>query len=129
MKQKLVVTNDQMKRTQKVFYEKIDPLHNIKQQPHVYDKCVNCGKTAKDLKKTTDEDGYELMASVRIHKGLDNVSVSQCEEKMDGVISDHYILMKGHPAYQNIASDKSVTNSKRKEARLPCNISQSSNSE
>ena len=119
-----------MRPTQKVFNEKIDPQRNIKQQPNVYDTCINFGKTAKDLKKTTDEDGYEFMASIKIHKDLDNsLTVSQCEEKTDEIISDHYILMKGRPAYQNIASDKSVTNDKRKEAQLPCNVNQSSNSE
>ena len=125
MKQKFVVTRNEIRPTQNVYYEKIDPLLSIKQQPHVYDTCVNCEKTAKDLKKTTDDNGYELMASLRAHKGLNNATVSQCEEKTDEVISDHYIMMKGRPAYQNIASDKSVTNDKRKETQLPCNVSQS----
>ena len=115
MKQKFVVISNQMK-TQKVFYEKIDPPHIINPQNAqnpVYD--TTSRQADKDLKKSSGENGYELMSSVKINRDSNTSLLYQ--ERAQGINSDHYVQLD-----QNKPVDK------RKE-QPTCNISQRSKKE
>jgi len=117
MKQKRVVISNQNTPTQKVFYEKVDPLHIINPQNAqnpVYD--TTSRQADKDLKKSSGGNGYELMSSVKINRASDNTILSY-QERAQGIKSDHYVQLD-----QNKPVDK------RKE-QPTCNISQRSKKE
>jgi len=114
-----------MRPTQKVFYEKIDPPHIINPQNAqnpVYD--ITRRQADKDLKKSSGENGYELMSSVKIDKDADNMT-SPYRERAHGIKSDHCVQIKC-PGYQNITV---VTKDERKEEQPTCKISQRSKKE
>ena len=104
MKQKSDVTSNQVQPAQKVFYEKIDPLHIINpQNPQnpVYD--TSRRPTAQDLNKSSSNNGYELMASVKVQRDVDSTIPLPCDGTREvSTKSDRYTQMMKHPLYHNI---------------------------
>ena len=126
MKQKPDVTSNQIQPAQKAFYEEISPPHVTNpqnSQNSVYD--TSCRQASQNLKNSSSENGYELMASVRIQKDLDNTAPSHCERVHEASTEcGRYVQIMKHPIYNNITPGQAISSDDGEGDNSTCNTSQ-----
>jgi len=127
LKQKPDGSSDHVQPTQKAFYEEIPP--SVKMQNPVGD--TSHKQAAQDLKILSGENGYELMASVRVQRNLDRDAPLQCGETHEpSNKSDRYVQTIKRPAlYHNITPGQLSFNDERKSENPSHSISQRLNKE
>ena len=96
IRQKPDASNDQPQPTQKAFYEEISPSVKNTRNPA---GDASHKQATQDLKNSSGENGYELIASVRVQRDLDRDAPLKCGRTHEpSNKSDRYIQTMKHPA-------------------------------
>ena len=99
IRQKPDGSSDQPQPTQKAFFEEIPPSV-VNPENMLSPVCNTIHKqAAQDLKNSSGENGYELIASVRVQRDLDRDAPLKCGRTHEpSNKSDRYIQTMKHPA-------------------------------